>query len=90
VWLSPIEKEHAMPKDYYIVLGVGRGTKFWGTPFSFTVSINTHFAGIARLWVKESNLAGHGRGFGTFFCKAVRVRGIKKYQTNTLSSNTII
>jgi len=39
---------------------------FW-TPFSFTVSINTHFAGIARLWAKESNLAGHGRSFGTFF-----------------------
>ena len=41
--------------------------KFWGTPYSFTVSINTHFAGIARLWAKESNLAAHGRSFGTFF-----------------------
>ncbi len=41
--------------------------KFWETLYSFTVSINTHFAGIARLWAKESNLAGHGRSFRTFF-----------------------
>ena len=40
---------------------------FWGTLYSFTVSINTHFAGIAWLWAKDSNLAGHGQGFGAFF-----------------------